>query len=85
MPFPEWSCEICKESYPHSRALKGHIKWVHKTKPSNLIFYLCEIMYKTKYTLARHTNSEEYLKAKTKHIHIKLVHKTKQFFLFYEK
>ena len=34
-------------------------------------------MYKTKYTLARHTNSEEYLKVKTKHIHIKLVHKTK--------
>ena len=65
MPFPEWSCEICKEPYPHSRALKGHIKWVHKTKP-NHFFILCEIMYKTKYTLARHTNSEEYLKVKTK-------------------
>jgi hypothetical protein len=25
MPFPEWSCDICKEPYPHSRALKGHI------------------------------------------------------------
>ena len=65
MPIPEWSCEICKEPYPHSRALKGHIKRFHKTK---LFFFgiLCEIMYKTKYTLARHTDSEEYLKVKTK-------------------
>ena len=46
MPFPEWSCEICKEPYPHSRALKGHIKWVHKTKQNNFFFILCKIMYK---------------------------------------
>ena len=26
MPVPDWSCEICKEPYPHSRAIKGHIK-----------------------------------------------------------
>ena len=38
MPFPEWSCEICKEPYPHSRDLKGHIKLVHKTK-QNHIYY----------------------------------------------
>ena len=30
MPFLEWSCDICKEPYPHSRALKGHIKLVHE-------------------------------------------------------
>ena len=66
LPFPEWSCEISKEPYPHSRALKGHIKWVHKTKTNNVFCMLGETMYKTKYTLARHTNSEEYLKVKTK-------------------
>ena len=38
MPFPEWSCEICKEPYPHSRALKGHIKWIHKAKLT-IFFY----------------------------------------------
>ena len=35
----------------------------NNTKP---FFILCEIMYEIKYTLARHTNSEEYLKVKTK-------------------
>ena len=44
---------------------KGHIKWVHKTK-QNFFFILCEISYKTKYTLARHIHSEKYLKVKTK-------------------
>ena len=34
MPFPEWSCKICKEPYSHSRAFKGHIKWVHKSQPN---------------------------------------------------
>ena len=33
------------------------------TKP---FFILCEIMYEIKYTVSRHTNSEEYLKVKTK-------------------
>ena len=65
MPFPEWSFEICKEPYPHFRALKGHIKWAHKTKPNNFFLILCEIMNKIKYTIARHTNSEEYFKVKT--------------------
>ena len=32
----------------------------------NHFFFRCEISYKTKYTLARHTNSEKYLKVKTK-------------------
>ena len=41
-----WRCDICKVPYPHSRALKGHIKWVNKTKPI-IFFILCEIMYKT--------------------------------------
>ena len=67
MPVPEWSCEICKEPYPHSRALKGHIKWFHKTKQKKTFFIPCEMMYKTKNTLGRHTNSEESLKVKTKH------------------
>ena len=40
MPFPEWSCEICKEPYPHSRALKGHIEWVHKTKQNHLFYFM---------------------------------------------
>ena len=66
IPFQEWSYEICKKSYPHSRALKGHIKWFHKTKPNHFFKILFEIMYKTKYNLARHTNSEEYIKVKTK-------------------
>ena len=65
MPFPERSCEICKKPYPHSRDLKGHMKWVHKTK-QNHFFIQYEIMYKTKYTLARQTNSEEYLKVEKK-------------------
>ena len=34
-----WRCEIFKEPYPHPRALKGHIKWVHKTKPSNIFLF----------------------------------------------
>ena len=66
MPLPDWSCETCKEPYPNSRALKGHIKWVHKTKLGRFFFMLCEIMYNTKYTLARNANREEYLKVKTK-------------------
>ena len=37
MPFQEWSYEICKESYPHSRALKGHIKGFHKTKHNHFL------------------------------------------------
>ena len=61
MPFPEWCCEICKEPYPHSRALKGHIK-----QNKTIFLLLCEIVNKTKYTIARHTNSEEYLEVKTK-------------------
>jgi hypothetical protein len=63
MAFPEWSCEICKEPYPHSRALKRHIKWVYKEKH---FFIICEKSYNTKYTIARHTNSEKYLKGNTK-------------------
>ena len=59
MSFLEWSCEICKEPYTHSRALEGHIKGFHKTK-QNHWFILCEIMFTT------NTNSEEYLKLKTK-------------------
>ena len=35
MHFPEWSCEICKKSYPHSRALQAHIKLVHNRKPNH--------------------------------------------------
>ena len=65
MSFPEWSCEICKAPYTNLRALKGHIKGVHKTKQNHWLI-LCEIMFKPKYTLARHTNSEEYLKVKAK-------------------
>ena len=37
----------------------------NKTKRFVLIIF--EIMYKTKYNLAIHTNSEEYLKVRTKH------------------
>ena len=40
MPFSEWSCDICKEPYPHSRALKVHIKWVNKTKQNHFVFYV---------------------------------------------
>ena len=65
MPCPEWSCEICKKSYPHSRALQAHIKLVHNAKPIHFCI-LCEKMYKTKDTLARHTISEEYSKVETK-------------------
>ena len=36
----------------------------NKTKPCLLIIF--EIMYKTKFNLARHTNSEKYIKVKTK-------------------
>ena len=58
-----------------------HLKKIHYTPEKPFDFTKCgkgfrnifrlhqhyqEIMYKTKYTLSRHTNSEEYLKVKTK-------------------
>ena len=46
---------------PKKETWSGFIK-----QNQTIFFILCEIMYKTKYTLARHTNSEEYLKVKTK-------------------